>query len=350
MPEMVAGGVAAWRGNTDIVLGNVFGSNIANIGLILGITALLRPIPVHTRVLRREMPIMLAVTVLVYLLASTGEIGRLAGVGLLGALLGFTWLTLRWARGETELAPTTAERERAGIASGSAPQVHLGVECGRVVAGLVGLVVGAHLLVGSALQLARAFGVSEFVISVSVVALGTSLPELATSVVAAMRGETDVLVGQYRRQQYLQSARRAGRRGNDSAAPGRRRDRPLRYSGGAGVQRCHDARSGFAPGPWCAGKVRCCLPVTPSTSAGLSCSTLLDNACAAQIGRMGPDAVERAARLDYCGYLARTVSGPQGIFWRTHATHHIADRHAPYPVARCRYSAGHCKGPRTRPG
>ncbi len=195
MPEMVAGGVAAWRGNTDIVLGNVFGSNIANIGLILGITALLRPIPVHTRVLRREMPIMLAVTVLVYLLASTGEIGRLAGVGLLGALLGFTWLTLRWARGETELAPTTAERERAGIASGSAPQVHLGVECGRVVAGLVGLVVGAHLLVGSALQLARAFGVSEFVISVSVVALGTSLPELATSVVAAMRGETDVLVG-----------------------------------------------------------------------------------------------------------------------------------------------------------
>ena len=195
MPEMVAGGLAAWRGNTDIVLGNVFGSNIANIGLILGITALLRPIPVHTRVLRREMPLMLAATVLVYLLASTGEIGRMAGVGLFGALLGFTWLTLRWARGETGLAGLAAADRGAGAAPGSTAPVHLGIECGRVIVGLVGLGVGAQLLVGSALQLARVFGVSEFVISVSVMALGTSLPELATSVVAALRGETDVLVG-----------------------------------------------------------------------------------------------------------------------------------------------------------
>ncbi len=195
MPEMVAGGVAAWRGNTDIVLGNVLGSNIANIGLILGIAALLRPIPVHTRLLRREMPLMLAATVLVYVLASTGEIGRMAGVGLLGALLGFTWLTLRWARRETGLAGPAADDEGTGAAPGSTAPVRLGIECGRVIVGLVGLGVGAQLLVGSALTLARAFGVSEFVISVSVVALGTSLPELATSVVAALRGETDVLVG-----------------------------------------------------------------------------------------------------------------------------------------------------------
>lgn len=223
MPEMVAGGVAAWNGNTDIVLGNVFGSNIANIGLILGIAALLRPIPVHLRTLQREMPLMLAATVLVYLLARSGEIGGMAGVALVGALLGFTWLTLQWARGETPPAadattgtpsesPTGTPTEppsgrpaggaAAGeeltppnLASGRSRLRHLGIECGRVMVGLLGLGVGAQLLVGAALQLAREFGVSEFVISVSLVALGTSLPELATSVVAALRGETDVLVG-----------------------------------------------------------------------------------------------------------------------------------------------------------
>lgn len=208
MPEMVAGAVAAWTGNTDIVLGNVLGSNIANIGLILGIAALLRPIPVHLRTLQRELPLMLAATVLVYLLARNGEIGRVAGVVLLVALLGFTWMTLRWARGETEPEtgsatesttgrPVTAagESEGAATAPERRPPAHLGIECGRVLVGLVGLGVGAQLLVGSALQLARQFGVSEFVISVSLVALGTSLPELATSVVAALRGETDVLVG-----------------------------------------------------------------------------------------------------------------------------------------------------------
>jgi cation:H+ antiporter len=204
MPEIVAGAVAAWTGNTDIVLGNVLGSNIANIGLILGIAALLRPIPVHLRTLQHEMPLMLAATVLVYLLARNGEIGRVAGVVLLVALLGFTWMTLRWARGATGSAtesttgrPVTAagESESAATAPERRPPVHLGIECGRVLVGLVGLGVGAQLLVGSALQLARQFGVSEFVISVSLVALGTSLPELATSVVAALRGETDVLVG-----------------------------------------------------------------------------------------------------------------------------------------------------------
>ena len=200
MPEIVAGSVAAWHGNTDIVLGNVFGSNIANIGLILGMAALLRPIPVHVQLLRREMPLMLATTLLVWVLGSTGEISRMAGVGLLGALLGFTWLTLRWARGANEISSGSSAvaaegHQHMGPASGSAPQVHLMIEYGRVIVGLVGLGVGAQLLVGSAQQLARQLGVSEFVISVSVIALGTSLPELATSVVAALRSETEMLVG-----------------------------------------------------------------------------------------------------------------------------------------------------------
>ncbi|HJO03599.1 MAG TPA: calcium/sodium antiporter [Acidobacteriota bacterium] len=195
MPEMVAGGVAAWRGNTDIVLGNVFGSNIANVGLILAVAALLRRIPVSLRTLQREMPLMMVATVLVYVLASNGEIGRVAGIALVAALIGFTWLTLRWAGGEFERVPDAAEHGPQEADPYSAPPSRLGVECGRVIVGLAALGIGAQLLVGAALQLARELGVSEFVISVSVVALGTSLPELATSVVAALRGETDVLVG-----------------------------------------------------------------------------------------------------------------------------------------------------------
>ncbi len=204
MPEMVAGGVAAWNGNTDIVLGNVFGSNIANIGLILGISALLRAIPVQRQTLVRELPLMLMATAAVYWLAGRGEIGRGAGVVLVAALVVFTWLALRWARQETDAAdaartlvqPSTAPSDGSTDSDSSDnARSQLAVECARVVAGLVGLGVGAQLLVTSAVLLARQYGISEFVISVSMVALGTSLPELATSVVAVFRGQTDVLVG-----------------------------------------------------------------------------------------------------------------------------------------------------------
>ncbi len=204
MPEMVAGGVAAWKGNTDIVLGNVFGSNIANIGLILGVSALLRAIPVQRQTLLRELPLMLLATAAVYWLAATGEIGQRAGVLLITALVAFTWLALRWARQEPEAAdaprpsspaPAKALSDDTADSDTSDPRTRLAVEFGRVLAGLVGLGLGAQVLVTSAVLLARQYGISEFVISVSMVALGTSLPELATSVVAAYRGETDVLVG-----------------------------------------------------------------------------------------------------------------------------------------------------------
>ena len=127
MPEMVACATAAWKGNTDFVLGNVFGSNIANVGLILGIAALIRIIPVKARLLRREVPLMLLATVVVYALAARGVIGRLEGAGLFLALVGFSWLMVSWARRERAVVREEFLRfeqemgRRAGAADGWCP-------------------------------------------------------------------------------------------------------------------------------------------------------------------------------------------------------------------------------------
>ena len=195
-PEMLAGAQAAWEGKTDLALGNVVGSNIANLALILGFGALIRTIPVGREVFRREVPLMVLTSVLVYALAATGAITRFWGLVLLAGLLVFTWLTLRIARREREgLAEADAAADLGGLELDPAADMSLGLEIGRTVVGLAVLVLGARLLVYSGTELAREFGVSEFIIGVSLVAVGTSLPELATSVVAAMRGEADVLVG-----------------------------------------------------------------------------------------------------------------------------------------------------------
>ncbi len=193
MPEMVAGVVAAWNGSTDIALGNVLGSNIANVGLILGIAALVHAIPLRLKLLQREAPIMLITTALVYLLAARGTIGRLEGLALFLGLVGFTWLTLRWAHSERE--EVSQEFDQFEQELGLAVPGSLWTETLRLVAGLLALSVGAQLMVTAAVDLAGQLGVSEFLISVSMVAVGTSLPELATSLVAITRGEYDVLVG-----------------------------------------------------------------------------------------------------------------------------------------------------------
>ncbi len=191
-PEMVAGAVAAWSGSTDVALGNVIGSNIANIGLILGLTGLLAAIPSSRRIFRREVPLMTLASVLVFALAATGQIGRFWGVALFGALIAFTWLTLALARRERD---SKAATDIGGIELDPSAEVNMLHELARVGAGLVALVIGAQLLVQSAVTLARNLGVPEFLIAASMVAIGTSLPELATSIVAALHGEADVLVG-----------------------------------------------------------------------------------------------------------------------------------------------------------
>ncbi len=193
MPEVVVSTLAAFRGQTDTALGNIIGSSIANPGLILGIAALISPLRSDLGLLKREGPVMVGVTVLVCGLAWTGVYTRWQGALLLAGLMVFLWFSLRWARREPPAVEAEFERlearRRLLLQEPRARQVRL------IVVGLVLLGVGGHLLVTSALALARRFGISEIVIAASLVAVGTSLPELATSIVAAARRQTDISVG-----------------------------------------------------------------------------------------------------------------------------------------------------------
>jgi cation:H+ antiporter len=192
-PEMVVCVVAAAQGNTDVALGNVLGSNVANVGLILGLTALATPVRVSLRLAQRELPFMLGVTLVFYALAWRMEFGPIVGILLVVGLLAFTRLALHWALQEPPAV--VAEFESFHGDTIARPRFRAAREVGLVVTGLVALVAGGHLLVVGAVDVARSAGVSEFVIAATVVAVGSSLPELATSIVAAMRKEADILVG-----------------------------------------------------------------------------------------------------------------------------------------------------------
>jgi cation:H+ antiporter len=192
-PELLVGIVASLSGQPDVVLGNVVGSNILNVALILGIAALVKPMRVGMRILSREVPLMVVFTVLAVALMLDGGISRSDGVLLLIGFVGFLWFVLRAAEAESaEIAEEYLqfETKRRGAVAGSAWR-----DGGLVVLGLVGLVLGAQLLVLSSVYFARILGVSEVVIGITVVAIGTSLPELATCVVAALRSEPDIALG-----------------------------------------------------------------------------------------------------------------------------------------------------------
>lgn len=192
-PEMVVCLLAAAGGHDEVTLGNVLGSNIANVGLILALAAVVTPLRVASRLVQRELPFMLGATLVLYALATRAVFGRVEGLVFFLALIAFTWLALRWAKDEPpEVAAEVAKaQEEQGLRA--APR--LGRDTALIVLGLVFLVVGGHLLVEGAVALARAFGVSELIIAVTMVAVGTSLPELATSIAAAVHRETDIVVG-----------------------------------------------------------------------------------------------------------------------------------------------------------
>jgi cation:H+ antiporter len=192
-PELVVGVVASVAEESDVVLGNVLGSNILNIALILGVAALVRPLRVGARILSREVPLMVAFSLLLVAMVADGEIGRWDGGLLLVAFLGFIWFVLRAAKEEPpEVAAEYVQYETARRGVSTGPLWRAG---GLVVLGTAGLTVGAHLLVISAVYFAQLLGVAEVVIGITVVAIGTSLPELATCVVAALRGESDIALG-----------------------------------------------------------------------------------------------------------------------------------------------------------
>ncbi|CZF78353.1 calcium/sodium antiporter [Grimontia marina] len=189
-PEMVVSATAALSGKTDTAVGNVLGSNIANIALILGVTALIKPLAISSGILRRELPLMLGVTVLAGAILWNNYLSFFEGVLLAVFFAGFLLLMMKFGRESGEEDPMLAEQES------EIPEGVSNVSAGIwVVVGLVLLIFSADMVVDSAVIIAKAFGMSDLVIGLTIVAVGTSLPELAASIAGVMKGEDDLAVG-----------------------------------------------------------------------------------------------------------------------------------------------------------
>lgn len=189
-PEIVVSAIASVNGSPDTAVGNALGSNITNIGLVLAITALVKPLMVSSTTLKREMPALLIITLVAMGFMYNGQLAHIEGLFLFGmfifALAGMAWLSLNVEKSDPLMSETTDEipsNENTGMAV-----VWIGV-------GLLLLPLSAHFIVDSAVFIARYFGVSDLVIGLTIIALGTSLPELAASIAGVMKGEDDMALG-----------------------------------------------------------------------------------------------------------------------------------------------------------
>jgi cation:H+ antiporter len=189
-PEMVVSAQAALNGNPGIALGNAFGSNIANIALILGLTAVIMPIDVHARVLRKELPILTGITALVAFLLYDAVVSRADALLMLAVFGGLmTWAVWQGFRSNGD--PLSADvRQELQI-----QDMSLGRALIWLAVGLVFLIGSSRLLVWGAVEIAHAFGVSDLIVGLTIIALGTSLPELASSIAACRKGEDDIALG-----------------------------------------------------------------------------------------------------------------------------------------------------------
>ncbi len=194
-PEMAVSVQSALSGQADLAVGNVVGSNIFNVLFILGVSALITPLVVSEQLVRLDVPLMIGVSVLLLLLALDGSIDRLEGALLFGAIVGYTWFLIRQSRRESAAEASTAARSDEGGAHTAVKEGSWLRNAGLVAVGLTLLVIGSRWLVNGAIEIATALGVSELVIGLTIVAAGTSLPEVATSVLASLRGERDIAVG-----------------------------------------------------------------------------------------------------------------------------------------------------------
>lgn len=193
-PEMAVSVGAVLDGRTDIAVGNVVGSNIFNVLFILGVSALITPLVVNVQLIRQEVPIMLGASLLLAALALDGGITAPEGGLLFALMLAYTAFLIVQSRRETAAAQTEFERENVPAAAGDW-DAHWAVQLLLIVAGLAALVFGSDLLVQAAVAFAKALGVSDVVIGLTIVAAGTSLPEVAASITAAFKGERDIAVG-----------------------------------------------------------------------------------------------------------------------------------------------------------
>ncbi|NDJ62844.1 MAG: calcium/sodium antiporter [Chloroflexi bacterium] len=196
-PELLVSLASAVEGVSDIAIGNVIGSNIANIGLILALAAIIFPIQVKVQIVRREIPAMIGTVALLFLLILDNEIGRVDGLILLVALAAFNYIVFLDAR--RSMREHNEEEARNGDAPTAEEEATVArtrlFNLGRVILGAVLLLVGAQFTVTGAVAVARDLGVSELLIGISLVAVGTSLPELAAAMAAATRRSSDIVVG-----------------------------------------------------------------------------------------------------------------------------------------------------------
>ncbi|MGW8158958.1 MAG: calcium/sodium antiporter [Desulfoprunum sp.] len=189
-PELAVSLKAALAGQGDVAVGNVVGSNILNIAVILGLSAVICPISVHLQLIKVDVPIMILATVLVPVLLSDGRLGRFEGGLLFAGIVVYTIFNVMMARKGAE-----AEVDNEFATSVPKATKHWAVDLVLIGGGLATLVVGSRLLVDNSIEVARAFQISEAVIGLTVVALGTSMPELATSIIAAVRRQPDIALG-----------------------------------------------------------------------------------------------------------------------------------------------------------
>ncbi len=190
-PEMMVSATAAWDGKTDTAVGNVLGSNIANIALILGITAMIKPLSISSGVLRRELPLMIGVTLLAGALLWNNHLGFYEGILLFVLFATFLFAMLQISRKEQKSGDILLEEQESEIPEG----VSNAKAAMWVVLGLILLPLAANILVDNAVVIAKHFGMSDLVIGLTIIAIGTSLPELAASLAGVLKGEDDMAVG-----------------------------------------------------------------------------------------------------------------------------------------------------------
>jgi cation:H+ antiporter len=194
-PELVVSLISSIKGKSMIAVGNVVGSNICNIALVLGLAAVFQPITSHPSVIKRDIPIMLGISLYLLVLSLNSKLGRFEGATLFGGIILYIFFNYYIARKESkqgsggEVTAVESELEEIEYITSRSKQVVL------ILVGIIGVVAGAEIVVDSAMKIMTILGVNEKFIGLTIIAFGTSLPELATSVVAALRKEMDISIG-----------------------------------------------------------------------------------------------------------------------------------------------------------
>ncbi len=221
-PELFISVQAALEGSPDLAMGNVIGSNICNLALVLGITAAITPVPVRKDSMRIDWPVTMGASLLLYLVVLDNLISWPEGLLFIGLLVTYTYFIIRKSRRETKSAEELAEELDV-----PPPTASLGKDLLLIGVGTAGLAFGSNWFVDGAQDLAITFGVSERVVGITVLALGTSLPELVTAVIAAMKKETDIALGNLMGSNIFNILFDPGHHQRDRFHPGERRDHPL---------------------------------------------------------------------------------------------------------------------------